>query len=147
MSYLFFAIVTVAGAGIAVQVAANKRLEDAVHSPSLATALAFLIGAVFMALLTLTGLMGRGTLGSLSTAPWWAWIGGILSAAVVIVSIIALPKAGAEGVIAATVLGQIIAAALLDHFGWLGVKQEPFNVWRLIGAILLFAGALLMQKK
>lgn len=147
MNILILAIVALTGAGIPVQVAANKRLEDAAHSPALATALAFFIGGGVMVLLTLTGLLGRGSFSGLASTPWWAWIGGVLSAAVIVASIVALPKAGEEGVIAATVLGQLIAAALLDHFGWLGVKKEPLNVWRVAGAVLLFAGAMLMQKK
>ena len=147
MNFLLLAIVVVAGAGIPVQVAANKRLTEAAHSPALATALAFFIGGSVMALLALTGVLGRGSFAGLSSTPWWAWIGGALSAAVVVVSVIALPKAGQEGVIAATVLGQLIAAAALDHFGWLGIQKEPFNWWRVAGAILLFGGAMLLQKK
>ena len=147
MKFLILSLVALTGAGIPIQVAANKRLEDAAHSPVLATALAFLIGSAAMVLLTLTGLLGRGTFSGLSSVPWWAWLGGVLSAAVVVASVVALPKAGAEGVIAATVLGQLVAAALLDHFGWLGVKREPLNPWRIAGAVLLFAGAMLMQKK
>lgn len=147
MNILLLLLVTLTGAGIPIQVAANKRLDEAAHSPALATALAFFIGGLAMVALTLTGLLGRGTLSGLSSAPWWAWVGGVLSTAVVIVSIVALPKAGAELVIAATVLGQLVCAILLDHFGWLGVKQQPLNVWRVLGAVVVFGGILLMQKK
>jgi uncharacterized membrane protein YdcZ (DUF606 family) len=35
----------------------------------------------------------------------------------------------------------------LDHFGWLGVPQIRINWWRICGVVLLFSGALLMQKK
>jgi transporter family-2 protein len=147
MRYLILVLVVVSGAGIPVQVAANKRLEKAVQSPALSITLAFAIGAVAMAMLATTGWMGRGRLDGAGAAPWWAWVGGLLSASVVILSIIALPQAGTAAVIAATVFGQLTASAILDHFGWMDVPLIRLNGWRVCGAVLLFAGALMMQRK
>ncbi len=62
-------------------------------------------------------------------------------------ALIAIPKSGAALVITATVLGQLIAALILDHFGWLGVPRIPINPWRIAGAVGLFVSALLMQHK
>lgn len=39
------------------------------------------------------------------------------------------------------------AAMVIDHLGWLGVEKSPINAWKVFGAVLLAAGALLMQKK
>jgi transporter family-2 protein len=147
MKLVLILVVVVAGAGIPVQVAANKRLEKAVDSAPLAVALAFVVGAVAMIVLKYTGWLGRGQLSGAVAAPWWAWSGGLLSAAVVIASVIALPQAGTAAVVAATVFGQLLAAAVIDHFGWLDVPQIRMNGWRICGAILLLAGALMMQKK
>lgn len=147
MNFLMMGLLALAGMGIPVQVAANRRLEQSAHSPALSTALAFAVGAIVMGVVAITGIAGRGTMGGLTTAPWWAWVGGAISALVVLASTIALSKTGAEQIIAATVFGQLVAAALIDHFGWLGVKQQPVNAWRITGALVLFAGALIMQKK
>ena len=147
MKYLLLALVAIAGAGIPIQVAANKRMDEAVHSPALATTLAFVVGAAVMAVFSLTGVLGRGSLSGVNSAPWWAWLGGALSVTVVLVSVIALPKAGAECTIAATVVGQLIAAAVIDHFGWLGVERQPLNISRIVATILLVAGAFLLQRK
>ena len=147
MNYLLTGIVFLAGACIPVQFAANKRLEDSLHSSALAVAIAFAIGAIVTLALAMTGLFGKGTLSGAAGAPWWTWIGGAISVAVVLASVIALPKAGAEAVIAATVVGQLVSGAVLDHFGWLGVPKIPFNLWRALGTALLIGGALIMQKK
>jgi transporter family-2 protein len=64
-----------------------------------------------------------------------------------VISIIALPRVGAGAVIAATVFGELTAAALLDHFGWLGVPQIRMSWWRICGAVVLFVGVLMMQQK
>jgi bacterial/archaeal transporter family-2 protein len=139
-------LVVLGGAVIPVQVAANKRMEQAVGSPVLAATLAMFVGGLALAAVTATGLLGRGQLAGAADAPGWTWLAMAL-AIFVVVSIIALPRAGAAAVIAATVFGQLAAAALLDHFGWLGVPQIRLNVWRIAGAILLLAGMLMMQRK
>ena len=145
--YLLLIIVMVAGAGIPVQVASNHELEKAVRSPVMSVAISFMIGCLAMLILLTTGLMQKPELSGAATAPWWAWIGGLLSASIVVVSIVALPQSGAGAVIAATVFGQLLAASVLDHFGGLGVPQLRVNAWRVCGVLLLLAGALLMQKK
>jgi transporter family-2 protein len=40
-----------------------------------------------------------------------------------------------------------VAAVVMDHYGWLGVKQIPVNAWRIAGMLLLMAGAALMQRQ
>ena len=145
--HLILIIVVIAGAGIPVQVASNARLEKAVKSATLSVAISFFVGGLAMAALTMAGVLGRADLAGASSAPWWAWIGGLISAGIVIASIIALPQSGAGAVIAATVFGQLIIAAVLDHFGWLGVPQIRINWYRACGAVLLLGGALLMQHK
>jgi transporter family-2 protein len=147
VKYLMIGLVALAGAGIPVQVAANHRLEEAVRSPALSVALAFTTGSLLMGALALSGVLGQARLAGIASAPWWVWTSGLLSVLIVLASILVLPRAGAGAVIAATVFGQLVAAVVLDHFGWLGVKQIPINAWRIAGMLFLMAGAALMQRK
>lgn len=146
MRYLILVVVVVGGAVLPVQVAANKRLEQAVRSPVLAASLALLVGGLALAAVSATGWLGRGRISGAASAPWWVWLAATFSLFTV-VSIIALPRVGAAAVIGATVFGELTAAALLDNFGWLGVPHVRLNWWRVGGAILLLAGTLMMQKK
>jgi transporter family-2 protein len=66
---------------------------------------------------------------------------------VVMAAIIAVPKIGTAASFAAVIFGQLIGTMVLDAFGLLGVPRLPLNPWRLVGAALLFAGVLLMQRK
>jgi transporter family-2 protein len=34
----------------------------------------------------------------------------------------------------------------VDHFGWLGFAQHPITLVRLLGAVLLFAGVVLVVR-
>ena len=146
MRYLILALVVLGGAAIPVQVAANKRIEQAVRSPVLAAAIALFVGSMTLGAIAGTGWLGRGRISGAVSAPWWVWPAAALSLFTV-VSIVALPRVGAAAVIAATVFGQLTAAALLDQFGWLGIPQVRLNWWRIGGAALLLAGTLMMQRK
>jgi bacterial/archaeal transporter family-2 protein len=130
MRYLILVLVVLGGAIIPVQVAANKRIEQAVRSPVLAAAIALFVGSIVLGLLSTTGWLGRGRISGAASAPWWVWL-----------------AVGAAAVIAATVFGQLSAAAVLDQFGWLGVPQVRLNWWRIGGAVLLLTGTVMMQRK
>jgi transporter family-2 protein len=40
-------------------------------------------------------------------------------------------------------LGQIVSAMALSHFGWLGSPKEPLSLKSLVGAAVMFAGVVL----
>ncbi len=147
MQYLILAVVTISGAGLAVETAMNTRLREAVGSPTLGGLVSFGVGLLSMSLLLLFGVLGRGRLTGLHTAPWWAWFGGSLGAFSVVASVLGLQKAGAGSVVAATVFGELLMGLLLDSLGLLNVERVPINAWRIVGAVLLFVGALLIQKR
>jgi transporter family-2 protein len=147
MRYLMVILIGASGVGLAVQAAANARMGAVVQAPTLSALINFAVGGVVLALLTASGILGRGTLSNVSAAPWWAWIGGILGAAWVLMAVVAVPKVGAALTIAAVVFGQLFGSLLLDTFGWLGVPRIPLSPWRVAGAALLFVGVLMMQHK
>jgi transporter family-2 protein len=147
MSYSIIILVVLAGIGQPMQAAMNARLRDAVASPALTALICFVVGTGVLALLTATGVLGRGSLGHLDRAPWWAWLGGLSGAFSVITALVALRQANATVVITAALLGQSVASLVLDHFGWLDVPRVPINGWRAVGVILLFLGVLLVQHK
>lgn len=135
------------GLGLAVQVAVNSRLRFAVHSPVLSALISFIVGGLLLLLVAVSGVLGRGRLGDFGSVPWWAWIGGLFGAFYVAMSIVALPRIGAALVIGAAVVGQLVGGLVIDNFGWLGVPKVPINPWRILGAVLLFLGVILMQRK
>ncbi|KAI8876724.1 DUF606-domain-containing protein [Backusella circina FSU 941] len=69
------------------------------------------------------------------TAPWYAWIGGILGAYYVIVNIMTVPRLGTATVLSIFVCAQIIMACVIDHFGLVGVAQRTYTVWRILASI------------
>ncbi len=135
-----------AGAALIVQVGVNTTLRGALSAPVLAALLSFVVGSVALAaflLVSRTEWPGRAQWGAI---PWWAWLGGILGAFYVVSTILAGPRLGAAALLALIVLGQLATSLLVDHFGWIGFPQHPVTALRLMGALLLFGGMLLIVR-
>lgn len=132
-----------------VQIGLNNRLRIAVDSPILAALISFLVGSAILVLATLfTFAGGSGTsMAALKTAPGWAYLGGLCGAFYILISMIALPRVGAAVTVASTILGQQVAGLAIDTFGWLDLPRIPLTWPRLVGAVVLVLGVVIMQKK
>jgi transporter family-2 protein len=74
------------------------------------------------------------------------WAGGLLGAVFVTAAAAFAPRLGAATFISVTIAGQVIVSIMLDHFGALGFAARPVTLPRLLGALLLVAGVLLVRK-
>lgn len=147
MRILFAFLLTLGGVGLTLQAAVNSRLGRSLGSPLSGALTSFLVGLVPLVLTVALGIGGRGRLSGAVGQPWWIWIGGLFGAFYVSLAILGLPKVGAPVLVACTLFGQLAASLVLETHGWLGVPKSPLNAWRVAGAVLMFAGVLLMQKK
>lgn len=140
-------LIAAVGLGLAVQAAVNARLGAVLQVPIASALWNFLLGTVLLAVLTASGIFGRPTLDSVTSGPWWAYIGGVFGALFVTTAILAVPRVGTAVTFGAVICGQLVGAMLIDSFGWLGVEPIPLNPWRVCGVILLIAGVVLIQQK
>jgi bacterial/archaeal transporter family-2 protein len=132
------------GAGLALQVAMNTRLRGFSAGPVGAALVSFAVGTLALAAV-LWALRGPWPGSGLGQAPWWAWAGGLMGALYVLGAVVIAPRVGPGPLLAAVVLGQMSAALLLEHFGWLGTVQHPISVLRVVGVLLIVAGAALVR--
>jgi bacterial/archaeal transporter family-2 protein len=147
MNILIVFLVFLAGLTQPVQTAANKQMREFVQSPILAAFFCYLVGTLILAALAVCGVLGRGTIRAAIQAPGWVWVAGVSGILSITTSLVALGKLSAAPIVAITVFSQLLCSMVLDHFGWLGVPQVSINKSRIIGAVCLFVGALLMQRK
>ncbi|MCW2282696.1 transporter family-2 protein [Rhodoblastus acidophilus] len=137
-------LAALAGVCTALQAPINAALRGGLNSAVWANVANFIVG---LAAILLAAAFLRAPLPSaMERAPWWAWTGGLLGAAYVGLAIFLAPRLGAAAFIALLIAGQMIASALLDHFGWLGLTQRPLDAARLLGVALVIAGALLIRR-
>jgi transporter family-2 protein len=70
----------------------------------------------------------------------------VLAVFSILAGIVALPSMSSATIIGAAIFGQLIASMEIDHFGWFNVPVVPINTSRIIGAVLLLIGAILMRR-
>ena len=75
----------------------------------------------------------------------WAWTGGFFGTVYIAISIFLVPRLGAGFFVALLVAAQMVASIAFDHFGALGLSEHPIDVPRLLGAVLLIAGVVLIR--
>jgi bacterial/archaeal transporter family-2 protein len=143
---ILFLLVMLGGAGLALQMAWNSRLRYATDSAVLTTLISVCVTLAALILVWLSGLVNRGTLPSFNSLPLWAWCGGIFAAYYLVASLVAIPQLGVAAVFSLVIAGQMIAALALDQTGAFGLAQVALSPSRLLGAVLLVAGVILMQK-
>lgn len=138
-------LVLFAGGMIALQAPTNAILARAGGSPIVAALISFAVGtAVLLAVAFGSGQRPRPA--SFAGLPAYAWLGGAYGAVYVAVAAYAAPKIGLASLITIGIAGQIAIALLLDHFGLLGLPREPLNIGRLLGAIIVVAGVVLVRR-
>jgi transporter family-2 protein len=136
----------VAGCLVGMQAPINSRLGRTVGSVQAAT-FSFLVGTVLLVLVAAFLRGGLGNFSQLGRVPWWALVGGLLGAIYVTVALIAVRTLGASGLTAVVITGQLAISVAIDRFGLLGVGRQPIGLHRVVGLLLLLAGALLVVRK
>jgi transporter family-2 protein len=137
-----------AGAGIAlaVQPTLNAQIARAAGSPFTAGLISLTVSALIMLAVTTVMTQGRINLPAVFTLPWYVpLLGGLMGVIFVTTSLFLVPRIGVGSVFAFVIAGQVIAAALIDHFGLLGVAERELTAGRLMGFALVAAGAIMVK--
>jgi len=143
MNWTYALLALVAGALLPLQALVNARLGQATAGGLFASACSFLVGTLALACVLAVTRTALPSGESLLRLPAWIWAGGVLGAAFVLIATLAIPRIGAASLVAVVVLGQMIAALVLDRFGILQAAREV-NATRLLGALLVVAGVVLV---
>ena len=146
MNTLLYILSLIAGLGLALQVGLNSTMRQSTGSAAFAALVSFSVGLIALAIFVVVTRAPFPTRAALATAPAWAWLGGVFGAFYVAMATIAGPRFGATTLLVLTLLGQVTASLILDHFGWLGFAQHSLSATRVVGAMLLVAGVLLISR-
>ena len=143
----FLLLVALGGVGLTLQTAWNARLRTATGSPVLTTIISVAVTLLSLALVWVSGTVNRGSVPAFQAVPKWAWFGGIFAGYYLVASLVAIPRLGAAAVFSLVIAGQMIAALILDSTGAFGVTQLSLTTSRVLGALLLLGGVVLLQRK
>jgi transporter family-2 protein len=111
-----------------------------------APALAFAVAVSLACALGLLLVWDRSFAGVRAAAeqPWWLWLGGVMSVFIVLGITVAAPRIGVAATIGIVIAGNLVMAALIDQYGLMGQEQVAISWIRLLGLLLLAAGAALL---
>ena len=135
-----------AGMAAPTQFAINSQLRQVVGGPVLAAALSFLVGTIILLMAAVVLSRSVPELGPIMSAPPWMYLGGLLGAFYVSASIVLTPRLGVATTIGLFLAGQVIASIVIDHFGLFGVAVQPASIPRILGALLIIVGVVLVQR-
>jgi transporter family-2 protein len=79
--------------------------------------------------------------------PVWLWSGGVLSLFIVLAITVSAPRIGVAATVGFVIAGNLVMAAVIDHFGLFGQDTIPIGWVRLVGLGLIAAGSALSLVK
>ena len=127
MRGLAYLLGVAAGLGLTVQVGMNAQLRKVLGSAWSAALVSFLVGTLALVALMLATRTAPPSRETLAAVPAWAWFGGLLGAFYVAISTIVAAELGATSLLVLAVAGQLAMALVVDHFGWLGMPENPIT--------------------
>ncbi len=139
VKWLSLSLVALAGAAMALQGTLNAALGKVVGIWE-STLIVHFIGTVTVLIIILVGGIGFGNLAKIPQAPWYAYLGGLLSVVIIYAVVRVIPQAGVGNATTAIIAAQIITALLIDSLGLFGMKKYAFHYTDILGILLLAVG-------
>lgn len=136
-------IAMLSGITMAVQGTFNSSLGKAIGLWE-TTLVVHVLASVLVAILIFAFKIGDGNLAHWSDAPWYTYLGAVLSIVIIYSVARSIPVVGVAAATTAIILGQVFTASLIDHLGLFGLQRIPFCWYRVLGMLLMAGGAWLM---
>ena len=141
MFFVYLIVALAAGVALATQSAINTQLAKAMSGEAvIATFISFAVGTIVLFFIAWVKTDLWGNLSTVPSQPWWKLIGGILGAVVVFTTVLLAPKLGITEMLFFIIVGQLITATTIDHFGLIGMPIREVNITKFIGLIIVAFG-------
>ena len=129
------------GAIISIYFPMNSAVSRYMGSPLTAN-ISFFVVALTTSILLFAVWGEVETLNNVKHVPSYLFLTGFISAFIVLGTTFLIPKLGARTFFILTIAGQIAMAMVVSHFGVLESPKDPVTLKKIIGAVLLFSGAI-----
>ena len=141
MFFVYLIVALAAGVALATQSAINTQLAKAMSGEAvIATFISFAVGTIVLFFIAWVKTDLWGNLSTVPSQPWWKLIGGVLGAIVVFTTVLLAPKLGITAMLFFIIVGQLITATTIDHFGLIGMPIREVNITKFIGLIIVAFG-------
>lgn len=133
------------GALMAVQGSMNTALSKIIGLLE-TTFVVHMIGTIVVVILLFVFQMGKGNLHAVGDAPWYVYLGGVMSVGIIYLVAASISEVGVANATTAIIVGQVVTAIIIDHLGVFGLERMPYGWNQLIGLVFLVFGANLLLK-
>jgi len=137
-------IMLLAGIGIPVLAALNAALGMRLGNPAAAAVVLFMVA--LLAAIAVFALTGAHGFDRVTAAPKHLFLAGVLVAFYVLSITFIAPHFGIGNAVFFVLIGQLISAAAIDHFGLFGAQATALSAARIGGIALMAAGVWLTQQ-
>ena len=142
--WLIAGLMLVAGVGIPIMATLNAGVGQLLQNPVAASVTLFAAALVLSTLALLA--TGAPTLSQLRAVPAWRYLGAVLVVFYILSITWAAPRIGIGNAVFFVLLGQLIAAGLIDHFGLWGAAASPLTARRALSIAVMALGVWLAKK-
>jgi len=133
-----------AGIGIPLLAALNSALGVRIGSPAAAALVLFCVALLATSAVTL--ITGPRALLNMHLAPRHLLLAGLFVAFYVLSVTYIAPHFGVGNAVFFVLLGQLVSAALIDHFGLFGARVSPLTLTRSTGIAVMALGVWITQR-
>lgn len=140
----YAAIMLLAGIGIPLLAAMNAALGRMIGAPAAAATVLFVVAGLVSLVVTIWA--GPPQMARLLAAPKYLLFAGVLIAFYLLSITFIAPHFGIGNAVFFVLLGQLVSAAAIDHFGLFGAQVSPLGLTRAAGIALMAAGVWLTQQ-
>lgn len=136
--HFLFSMIT--GILIAIMIVANGELASGFGIYS-STAIIHLVGLIFISIVYV---LKKRPKQSAKKLPAYLYLGGLLGVGTIVFNNMAFGKISISAILALGLLGQSLAAIVIDQFGWFNMPKVAFRKRKLIGLSFVLLGILIM---
>lgn len=139
---LIFVLMALAGgAALAIQAAINSQLaKGLLTQPLVAATVSFTIGTILLFILCWWKADLSGAWQQMPRQSWWKYLGGVLGAGFILSTVFLAPKLGITNMLFFVIIGQLLTAIVVDHFGLFHMPVRPLEIWHAIGLFVMGIG-------
>lgn len=135
------------GSLLPIQAILNTRMGKQTGGPLMGSLISFTVGLIcLLALNLVTNASAVVNLKPAIVTPWYIWLGGFLGAIFVGYITWVNQQQGVALTFALVVSGQVFCSLVIDHFGLLGSAIRTITLEKIIGAVLIIVGIILIKK-
>lgn len=120
----------------------NTRLGDDV---GLWEANAFVQGTAFVLSLIVMWIFGSGNLKAMANVPKGYLLGGVLGLIITVTVMLSIKDLDATVAISTILIAQLLVAAMIDGFGWLGQEKMSMTIKHFVALAMMLGGVVVFK--